>query len=72
MNDDTSQQRDETNHLVNPYAILNTSNNASIEDIQKSYKLLSRSFHPDKQPVQNRDQAQQFFIRLKGAYDILN
>lgn len=75
MNDDNSNQQDNgsssiSNNNINPYAILNIPNNASIEDIYKSYKLLSRSFHPDKQ-VQNRDEAQQYFIKLKGAYDIL-
>ncbi len=60
-----------TSAAWNPYSILNVSNHASIEEIQKSYKLLSRSFHPDKQPVQSREKAQQYFIQLKSAYDIL-
>ncbi len=73
MNDDNSNQQDGSSSIsnnINPYAILNIPNDASLEDINKSYKLLSRSFHPDKQ-VQNRDEAQQYFIKLKGAYDIL-
>jgi len=58
--------------MMDPYAILNISSNASMEEIQKGYKILSRSFHPDKQPIgDKRDQAQQYFILLKGAYDIL-
>jgi curved DNA-binding protein CbpA len=74
MNDDNSSSsisnNNNNNININPYSILNIPNNASIEEIQKSYKLLSRSFHPDKQ-VQNREEAQQYFIKLKGAYDIL-
>jgi hypothetical protein len=55
-----------------PYAILNVSQNANLEEIQKSYKLLSRSFHPDKQPPgPQREAAQKYFIQLKGSYDIL-
>jgi curved DNA-binding protein CbpA len=80
MNSDNPQQgsngsnqnhQQQQQQEYNPYAILNTSKYASIEDIQKSYKLLSRSFHPDKQPIQNRNEAQQYFIQLKEAYDIL-
>jgi curved DNA-binding protein CbpA len=65
------QEDDRVNNTVDPYAILNISTNASIKEIEKSYKLLSRSFHPDKQPNSNRDQAQEYFVQLKGAYDIL-
>jgi curved DNA-binding protein CbpA len=55
-----------------PYSILNVSQHANLEEIQKSYKLLSRSFHPDKQPPGiRRDAAQKYFIQLKASYDIL-
>jgi len=56
----------------NPYAVLNIAPNATNDEIQKSYKLLSRSFHPDKQPPgNNRDLAQLYFIKFKASYDIL-
>jgi curved DNA-binding protein CbpA len=59
-------------HENDPYAILNVSQHANLEEIQKSYKLLSRSFHPDKQPQGPlRDAAQKYFIQLKASYDIL-
>lgn len=59
-------------HENDPYAILNVSKHANLEEIQKSYKLLSRSFHPDKQPQGPlRDAAQKYFIQLKASYDIL-
>ncbi len=58
--------------LENPYSILNLTNRASIDEIKASYKLLSRAFHPDKQPTgDNRESAQQYFIQLRASYDIL-
>ena len=68
-----NNNNDNNNNDFNPYAILNLPNHQSTtnDQIQKSYKLLSRSFHPDKQPIQSRNDAQQYFIQLKSAYDIL-
>eukprot|EP00521_Asterionellopsis_glacialis_P010014 CAMPEP_0195289384 /NCGR_PEP_ID=MMETSP0707-20130614/5683_1 /TAXON_ID=33640 /ORGANISM="Asterionellopsis glacialis, Strain CCMP134" /LENGTH=649 /DNA_ID=CAMNT_0040349377 /DNA_START=109 /DNA_END=2058 /DNA_ORIENTATION=- len=55
-----------------PYATLNVDRNASDESIQRSYKILSRAFHPDKQPPgEARESAQEVFISFKNAYDIL-
>ena len=57
---------------INPYGVLNIAPSAKIDEIQKSYKTLSRSFHPDKQPPgNNRDIAQQYFVQFKYSYDIL-
>ena len=55
-----------------PYAVLNIDRDASDEAIQKSYKLLSRSFHPDKHaPGPSRDAAQEVFVQFKNAHDLL-
>ena len=57
---------------INPYAVLNISQNSTKDEIQKSYKTLSKSFHPDKQPPgKNRDIAQQYFVKFKASYDLL-
>ena len=57
---------------IDPYAVLNVAPNATADEIQKSYKFLSRSFHPDKQPPgRNRDIAQNYFVQFKSSYDIL-
>jgi curved DNA-binding protein CbpA len=58
---------------IDPYAILKVDRNASDEAIQKTYKLLSRAFHPDKHaPGPTRDKAQEIFVSFKNAYDILS
>ena len=54
-----------------PYTLLNVTENATDEEIQKSYKFCSRSFHPDKQPQIKQQAAQEVFIEFKKAYDIL-
>jgi len=56
-----------------PYTLLNVSKNATEEEIQKSYKHCSRSFHPDKQPPipEKQQVAQEVFVQFKNAYDIL-
>ena len=41
--------------LINPYTVLNISSDATSEEIQNSFRLLSRSFHPDKQQGKNRE-----------------
>jgi len=57
---------------IDPYAVLNVAPNATADEIQKSYKFLSRSFHPDKQPPgRNRDIAQNYFVQFKSSYDII-
>lgn len=57
--------------LINPYTVLNISSDATSEEIQNSFRLLSRSFHPDKQQGKNREIAQQYFVQFKSSYDIL-
>jgi len=57
---------------IEPYAILKVDRNATDDAIQRSYKLLSRSFHPDKHaPGPTRDAAQEVFVSFKNAHDIL-
>ena len=55
-----------------PYGVLNLATHASLDDIQRSYKHLSRAFHPDKQPPgPKREEAQTAFVEFKVAHDIL-
>lgn len=53
---------------LDPYAILKVEHDADEETIQRSYKRLSRTFHPDKQPPgPAREAAQEVFISFKNA-----
>ncbi|KAI9731879.1 MAG: hypothetical protein M1834_004330 [Cirrosporium novae-zelandiae] len=51
------------------YAILEVSNTAGLEIIQKSYRQLAKSMHPDKNP--NNPGATASFQRLAIAYDTI-
>lgn len=54
----------------NYYAILNVSQTASTQEIQRAYKRLSRYFHPDK-VGQSKSEAEENFVIIKQAHDVL-
>ncbi|KAF6251111.1 molecular chaperone [Scenedesmus sp. NREL 46B-D3] len=56
------------------YAILNLDReNASEEDIKRSYRRLAPVFHPDKHQEDDlRDKAQEAFSKLQEAYEVLS
>jgi curved DNA-binding protein CbpA len=57
----------------NLYSILNVSNNATLEDIKKSYKKLIIKNHPDKnQNSPDINKYNEKFIKIKDAYEILS
>ena len=53
------------------YTILELNNDASIDDIKKSYKKLAIKWHPDKNP-DNREFAEEKFKEITEAYSILS
>ncbi len=57
------------------YRLLQVSENASQEDIQKAYRKLARKYHPDlhaEKSDREKDQAKQKFQKIQRAYDVLN
>ena len=60
-------------HDTSLYDTLWISPNATHADVQKSYRKLSRQFHPDKQRHQsNRRASEEALERIRHAYEILN
>lgn len=71
-NDENVSPNEPPPQEIEPYSILKVDRNAPDEAIQRSYKLLSRSFHPDKHaPGAAREAAQEVFVSFKNAHDIL-
>ena len=57
--------------MKNLYEILEVSENASQEVIEKAYKVLAKKYHPDVQPENRKEQAEQKMKQLNEAYSIL-
>lgn len=57
--------------MKNLYEILQVSENASNEIIEKAYKVLAKKYHPDLQPPQQKEKAEQKMKQINEAYEIL-
>ena len=54
------------------YTTLGVDTTASEQEIKTVYRNLARTWHPDKVPMDQRDDATARFIQIKLAYDILS
>ena len=54
------------------YEILEVSENASGEIIEKAYKVLAKKYHPDLQAEENKQEAENRMKEINEAYDILS
>ncbi len=54
----------------NYYKILGIDENASPDEIKKSYRALARQYHPDRNP--NQPDAEERFKSIQEAYDVLS
>lgn len=54
------------------YEILEVSETASKEVIEKAYKVLAKRYHPDLQTPENKQMAEQKMKEINEAYDILS
>eukprot|EP00931_Biecheleriopsis_adriatica_P046686 TRINITY_DN26832_c0_g1_i1.p1 TRINITY_DN26832_c0_g1~~TRINITY_DN26832_c0_g1_i1.p1 ORF type:complete len:412 (-),score=103.61 TRINITY_DN26832_c0_g1_i1:193-1428(-) len=55
-----------------PYRTLGVDRNASDEEIKKAYRKQAMKWHPDRQPPEKREEAQQKFSEAANAYEILS
>lgn len=56
--------------MLDPYSILGVSRDASMDEIKKAYRSLSRKYHPDANINNpNKDQAEEKFKQVQQAYD---
>lgn len=58
--------------MKNYYELLEVSQNASSEVIEKAYKTLVKKYHPDLQPDNNKKNAEQKIKDINEAYEILS
>ena len=56
--------------MVNPYEVLGVPENASMDEIKKAYRKLSRLYHPDANINNpNKKQAEEKFKQVQEAYN---
>lgn len=56
--------------MLDPYRVLGVSQDASMDEIKKAYRNLSRKYHPDANLNNpNKDQAEEMFKQVQQAYD---
>ena len=58
--------------MKNYYEILEVSNKASAEVIEKSYKVLAKKYHPDLQNTANKYLAEEILKDINEAYSVLS
>lgn len=58
--------------MKNFYEILEVSENASSEVIEKAYKALVKKYHPDLQPNEKKQEAENKIKTINEAYEILS
>ena len=54
------------------YEILEVSENASKEVIEKAYRVLAKKYHPDLQPEEQKLKAEETIKKINEAYAILS
>ena len=57
--------------MITLYEILEVSEKASDEVMEKAYKVLAKRYHPDLQPPEKRKQAEEKMKQINDAYETL-
>jgi len=59
-------------HSETPYEIIGVSRDATPEEIKKQHRALVKQHHPDVARDDDRQRAEERFIRLQAAYELLS
>jgi DnaJ-class molecular chaperone len=57
---------------LNPFDILQISEYSTNDEIRERYLLMSKTFHPDKQPLENWNLTKQYFENIDRAYKLIS
>lgn len=58
--------------MKNYYQILGVSKDASFDEIKQSYRNLVLKYHPDKNPDEKKEVAEEKFKQITQAYEVLS
>ena len=58
--------------MKNYYEILQVDKEASFEVIDKAYKVLAKKYHPDRNPEEKKEWAEENFKKINEAYETLS
>jgi len=58
--------------MKNYYQILGVSKDASFDEVKQSYRKLVLKYHPDKNPDEKKEVAEEKFKKITQAYEILS
>jgi preprotein translocase subunit Sec63 len=61
----------EQQNVDDHYTILGVSKNAASQEIKSTYYKLALHYHPDKVPDEEKEEAEQAFVKLNEAYSVL-
>ena len=56
---------------TNAYRVLNVTTEASDAEIRRAYKKLTVNWHPDRHDDGGKEEAQERFIEIQQAYEVL-
>ncbi len=58
--------------MINYYKILNVSSNATQLEIKKAYRKLAKKYHPDMNPISQKEWAEEKFKIISIAFNVLS